>query len=243
MPSRSSAASNAFPTPQISETGFGQRFLLADHREAARLVEVGGDLGEILAVGEPHRDGDADLLLDLAGEARQHQRRRHAVQPLGSREIEEGLVDRQRLDHRRQRLHQLAHLAADADIFLHIGRDDDRLRAGFQRLEHRHRRAHALDAGDVAGGGYDTALAAADDDRLVGQFGAIALFHGGVEGVAVDMGERQAVEFVVARQARAAAPVAASCRTLLEGHAVAAEAVSGIIDRRCHRRSNLWMRG
>ena len=100
-------------------------------------------------------------------EVGQHQRRRLAVQPLGAGEVEERLVDRDRLDQRRQRLHHGAHLAADADIFLHVRRDDDRLRAGFERLEHRHGRAHALDAGDVAGGRDDAALAAADDHRLV----------------------------------------------------------------------------
>ena len=40
----------------------------AEHRKAARLVEVGGDLGEELVAGEPDRDGDAESRLDLGGE-------------------------------------------------------------------------------------------------------------------------------------------------------------------------------
>jgi hypothetical protein len=43
------------------------------------------------------------------------------MEALGAAEIEEGLVDRERLDQRRQRLHQRADLAADADVFRHVG--------------------------------------------------------------------------------------------------------------------------
>ena len=89
--------------------------------------------------------------------------------PLGAGEIEKRLVDRQRLDQRRQRLHGVAHLAADADVFRHVRPDHDRgMRAQRQRLEHRHRRAHAIGARDVAGGRHHAALAAADDHGLVG---------------------------------------------------------------------------
>ena len=131
------------------------------------------------------------------------------VQPLRAGKVEECLVDRDRLDQRRQRLHHGAHLAADADIFLHVGRDDDRLGTGFQRLEHRHRRAHALDAGDVAGGRDDAAFSAADDHRLVLQLGIVALLDRRIEGVAVDMGEMQAAELGMPNQPRAAAGLAA----------------------------------
>ena len=48
-----------------------------------------------------------------------------------------------------------------------------------------------LDAGDVAGGRDDAALAAADDDRLVLQLGIVALLDRRIEGVAVDMREMQ----------------------------------------------------
>ena len=61
-----------------------------------------------------------------------------------------------------------------------------------QRLTRRHRRAHAEGARDVAAGRDDAApAAAADDQRLVGKLGPVALFDRRVEGVAVDMGDRQ----------------------------------------------------
>ena len=87
---------------------------------------------------------------------------------LGAGKIEKGFVDRQRLHQRRQRLHGMAHFAADPHIFRHVRRDHDRGRAQRQRLEHRHGRAHAEGAGDVAGGRHHAALAAADDHGLVG---------------------------------------------------------------------------
>ena len=39
--------------------------VLAEHGEAARLVHVGGDLGEELVGRQADRDGDAELALDL----------------------------------------------------------------------------------------------------------------------------------------------------------------------------------
>ena len=68
MPSSARRACIALPTPQIRLTGFGARkataSAAADHREAARLLEVRGDLGEELVVRQADRDGDADLRLD-----------------------------------------------------------------------------------------------------------------------------------------------------------------------------------
>jgi len=67
----------------------------------------------------------------------------HAVNALGAAGIQKRLVDRKRLDQRRQRLHGMAHLAADPDILRHVGPDHGRGRAQRQRLEHRHwRSAH-----------------------------------------------------------------------------------------------------
>jgi hypothetical protein len=60
------------------------RFARAQDRKAARLVEIGGDLGEKLVAGKPDRDGDAELSFDLGGEARQHLRGRQAMQPFGA---------------------------------------------------------------------------------------------------------------------------------------------------------------
>ena len=62
-----------------------------------------------------------------------------------------------------------------------------------------------MDAGDVAGGGDHAARAAADDHRLVGKFRPVALFDRRIEGIAVDVGDRELMQFRVAQQARAAA--------------------------------------
>jgi hypothetical protein len=110
--------------------------------------------------------------------------------------------------------------------------DHGRMRAERQRLEHRHRRAHAEGARDVAGGRHHAALAAADDDRLVGELGIVALLDGGVERVAID-GRASA------RAARGAAPGAASrrrriaCREIEIAEAVPAKAGGPIGWRGC----------
>ena len=194
----------------------------ADHREAARLVEIGGNLGEELVRRQPDGDGDADLGLDGAGEPSQRAGRALAMQALRAGKVEKRLVDGKRLDQRREAQHALADLPADSDIFRHVGLHHRRLGAERQRLEHRHGRAHALHPGEIAGGGDHAALAAADDDRHVAQGRVVALFHGGVEGVAVDMGDMQRVEFGVAGKARAAAMRAARRLTRIM-QAIAAE--------------------
>ena len=91
------------------------------------------------------------------------------------------------------------------DIFRHVRPNHDRGGAERQRLEHRHRRAHAIGPRDVAGGRDHAALAAADDDRLVGKLRVVALLHRGVERVAIDMRQRQRRQRVVANEARGAA--------------------------------------
>ena len=92
------------------------------------------------------------------------------MQALRAGEIEEGLVDRDRLHQRRQLEHELADLRGPTrNISSMFGLDHHGVGAGRQRLEHRHGRAHAIGAGDVAGGRDDAALAAADDQRLVGE--------------------------------------------------------------------------
>ena len=78
----------------------------ADDREAARLLEIRGDLGEELVVGEPDRDGDPELVLDPCGRTARGSGPGCLVQPLRAGQVEERLVDRHRLDQRRQLQHQ-----------------------------------------------------------------------------------------------------------------------------------------
>ena len=76
------------------------RFGLAEHRKAARLVEVGGDLGEELVGRKPDRNRDAELALDAPAKRASDLAGAHAVQPLGAGQVDERLVDRERLDQR-----------------------------------------------------------------------------------------------------------------------------------------------
>ena len=89
--------------------------------------------------------------------------------------------------------------------FSMFGLDHHRVRAGFERLEHRHGGAHAVGARHVAGGRHDAALAAADDHRLVGEARVVPLLDGGEERVAIHMGDGEAVALRVPEQARGAA--------------------------------------
>ena len=197
--SRRAAAArrSTLPTPKMKPTGFGARNAGASPAPSTAkprgLSRSEAILARNLLQDSPIETVMRELLLDLGGKARQHLGRRHAVQALGAGEIEKRLVDRQRLDQRRQRQHHLAHLAADARIFLHVRPHDAGVRTQPQRLEHRHRRAHAVGAGDVAGGGDDAAPAAADDHRLGGERRIVALFDRGVERVAIDMGDGESV--------------------------------------------------
>ena len=226
-PSCASRSCIALPTPQMTETGWAARkatrLRASDRGKAARLVEIGRDLCQKLVVAEPDRDGDADLVFDAFLEARQGQRRRRVVHPLRAGQVEKSLVDRERLDRRRQRQHQLAHFASDAHILRHVRRDDHGVRAGLQRLEHRHRRAHAERARDIACRRHDAALSAAHDHRPVGEARVVALLHRRVEGVAIDMRDRERKKLRVRHEARAAALGQRSALRPTNGQAIAAE--------------------
>ncbi len=89
------------------------------------------------------------------------------------------------------------------------GRIDGGVRAEPARLEHRHRRAHAEGARDVAGGADDAAIAAADDQRLVGEARIVALLDRGIEGVAIDVADGKRIELGVTQHARREAARAA----------------------------------
>src|SRR6516165_8241973 len=122
-PSRASRAALALPTPKMKLTGLGARnagaSLAPSTANPARLVEIGSDLGEKFVAGEPDRYGDRQLLLHFERKARQHFGGRQRVQARGAGQIEERLIDRERLDQRRERKHHLADLAPNARILFH----------------------------------------------------------------------------------------------------------------------------
>ena len=216
-PSRARRSCVTLPTPGMMPTGLSdqerRRLRAPDDRKAAGLVEVGRDLGQELVVGQPDRDAEPELRLHPAREARTASgpgwRGAGAAVPVRSRKassIETGSTSgvSSSISWRTSR--------PDGGIFLHVGLDHHRVGAGVQRLEHGHGRAHAIGAGDVAGGGDHAALAAADDHRLVGERGIVALLDGGEEGVAIDMGDGERFAFRVVQQARGAARAAAPAR-------------------------------
>src|SRR5262249_54657765 len=97
-----------------------------------------------------------------------------------------------------RRLENAADVIAHALVLGHVRLHDLGLRAALQRLEHRHRRANAEAAGDVAGRhNHAASTGVPDDQRLAGELRAVALFDRGVEGVAVDVGNAEPFEFGV----------------------------------------------
>ena len=165
----------------------------SDRGEAARLVQVRGDLGQEFVVAETDRNGDGELVLHPECEPRQGLGGAPPVQGLRARQVHERLVDGERLNLRREIQHHRPDLAADGGVLLHVGLDDGRLGAGLQSLEHRHGRMHAVGAREIAARGDHTPVTAADDHGDVAKLRAVALLDRGVEGVAVEMGDGELV--------------------------------------------------
>ena len=144
---------------------------------------------------QPDRDGDADVALDAARESRQRQRRSGRA---GAR-CRRGRGRLRRWTAARPAASASASARArsrpTAAYFAMSGLMHHGVGAELQRLEHRHGGAHPVDARDVAAGGDHAARAAADDHGLVGELGIVALFDRRIERVAVDMGDRQLVQF------------------------------------------------
>src|SRR5208282_4916089 len=118
-----------------------------------------------------------------------------------------------------------AHRASYLAIFCHVRPDHDRIRAGGQRLEHRHRRAHTIEARYVAAGEHHTAGTTADDDGAFAEVGPVTLLDRSVKSVAIDMSYRQGVECGVADLAGRTAITAAlaASRGSGKGAAIAAQ--------------------
>src|SRR5262249_23462620 len=98
----------AADAPQPADGLIGQKiggFGPAEHGEAARPVQIGGELRPKLVVAEPDGRGDPVRYLDPPGERGEELCRRGAVQCLRAAEIEKRLIDRQRLHQRGQPTH------------------------------------------------------------------------------------------------------------------------------------------
>ena len=222
----------ALPTPQMKVTGFGARKAAASAAPSTEKPR-GLSRSEAILARNLLCDRPIDTVMPISASTRLANRASvfagdEAVQARGAGKIEEGFVDRQRLDERREVEHARAHLAPGGGVFRHVRPHHLGMRAEPARLEHRHRRAHAVGAGDVAGGGDDAAVAAADDQRLVAQRRVVALLDRRIEGVAVDMGDGELCELGVAHEPRRAAGGAAVGAARSIGKTVTAEAIHGV---------------
>jgi hypothetical protein len=132
------------------------------------------------------------------------------MQSFGPVKIEEGFIDRDGFNKRRQFEHQGSDLPRHASIFCHIGPHHDSLRAGCQRFEHGHGGANAEGPGDIAAGRNDASFAAANDERFVTQARVIPLLDRGVKSIAIDMCNRELIELGMREEAWRAASYAAT---------------------------------
>ena len=89
------------------------------------------------------------------------------------------------------------------------GSYDDGLRAKFQGLEHRHRGADSVDAGQVAAGRDDASMATAYYDGVIAEAGIVTLFDAGVESIAVHVRDGEGVKLRMDNNPGAAAGGAA----------------------------------
>ncbi len=154
-----------------------------------------GELRDELGRRDPDRARDAVRLVDLRPDRRTDDGRSPEPPP-SARDVEERLVERERLHdwgHRPEdRHHAGRHLAVDPPR----RRQDRRLRAPAPRLRHRHRRVHAEAPSLVRRGQHDTAVAATDDHGCPDELRVRAQLDGCEERIHVDVQDRAA--FVVA---------------------------------------------
>ena len=155
--------------------------------EAVGLAVVGGNLGQEFIIGNAGGGDEveafANLLLDFAGDI---DGQFNARLVLGN--VEEGLVERDRLDDVGVFVEDFVNLFGNRLIDLHPSGDEDKVGAEPLRRNGGHGGVDAELARLIAGCGDDTSLVGvADGDRLAAQFGIVALFNGGVEGIHIDM--------------------------------------------------------
>src|SRR5690606_39124386 len=130
---------------------------------------------ELRALEDPRLDGARDRhLIAVQGAARGH--------------VEEGFVEREALDQRRDLVKHREHFAGYGLIVRHARRDADGLRAQLQRAAHGHRRVHAVAAHHVVRRRDHAAAADAyDDHRLAAHCGLVAFLDRRLERVHVDV--------------------------------------------------------
>ncbi len=158
-----------------------------DDEQPVRLAMVGGQLGEELVVGHPGGRGQAGFLPDGGADFLGNGSGGPAVQQ-GRGHVEAGLVQRQRLDQRRVAGEDGMHLPRHRLIDLEARPDEHQPGAAPPGGDGGHGRMHPKSPRLVAGGRHHAALArAAHGQRHAAQAWVVALLHGSVERIHVDV--------------------------------------------------------
>ena len=163
---------------------------LAEHAEAARFAEIGGELSEQSVGADADAAGKAvlaiDALLDTASD-----RLRRTEETTAAGDVQECLVDGDGLNGVGELPVERQQTLADGSIGSHVDRQEDRLRTEALCLRDRHGRAHPAGARLVRAGGDHATLGhlAADYDGTSPQLRPPHLLHGSKESVHVDMEE------------------------------------------------------
>ena len=162
-----------------------------DHEHPVGLGEVAGELGDELGRAHSHRRRETGLGAHAFADRRSHL---DATSEVAARatDVEEGLVERDRLHQRRERLQDSHHRTARVAVRVEAGREEHTVGAGTARACHRHRGVHAEPAGLVARRGDHAARAeTADDHRASAHRGVGELLDRRVERVEVDVQDRR----------------------------------------------------
>jgi hypothetical protein len=156
----------------------------------SRLGRLGGQLGDELRRGDADGAGEL-LLLPHGGPDGGRDRGAVPVEPTGPGDVEERLVEGQRLDERRERAEDGHDPPAHLGVVIVVARHEDGVRAEPLRLHRRHGGVDPEHARLVAGRRHHTTGArTAHDHRLAPQLGPAPLLDRRVERVHVDVEDR-----------------------------------------------------
>jgi hypothetical protein len=163
---------------------------------AVRLRQLAGHLGHELGRRHADRGGEATRRgADRGAQVVDHLLQAHRVEgrhAVGRPEVDERLVQGQRLDQRRQRPQPGHHQRTGLPVRPEPARQEGGVGAAPARLVRRHRRAHPEHPGLVRRGRHDAPLAhAPDHDRLAPQRRLVALLDRREERVEVEVQHRR----------------------------------------------------
>jgi hypothetical protein len=156
--------------------------------QAVGFVEVAGELGEKLVVGDTDGGGEPGLFEDVAPDL-YGDLFAGTVDAVGPGDVEKGFVDGERLDERGVLFKDAEDALGFGLVAGHIDGEKGGVGAALPGLAGGHGGVDAEAAGLVGGGGYDTALIGgrSDNNGRPLELGVVPLFNRRVKGVHVDM--------------------------------------------------------